>query len=93
MTKEEIERTHDKSVLHSRILCLLDILSSNDYKNIKNGEAERAGVTPLPYDAVSLYKENQAHREEIELCKRRIQELERVDEWNNNEFNKLNIRL
>jgi len=92
MTKEEIEKTQDVNVLYSRILDLLGILASNDYKNTKNGEAERAGVSPLPYDPVALYHENQGYREEIGWCKKRIEEIETVAFINQN-TPKIEIKL
>ena len=43
---------------------LESLLKRGDYKNLKNGEAERAGVE-LPYDPVELYETNQAMRDEL----------------------------
>ena len=43
---------------------LESLLKRGDYKNLKNGEAERAGVE-LPYDPVELHKVNQAMRDEL----------------------------
>jgi hypothetical protein len=43
---------------------LESLLKQGDYKNLKNGEAERAGVE-LPYDPVELHAANQAMRDEL----------------------------
>ena len=43
---------------------LESLLKRGDYKNLKNGEAERAGVE-LPYDPVELHETNQAMRDEL----------------------------
>lgn len=50
-------------------------LSSMDYKNTKNGEAERAGK-PLPYDAEDIYNINQAYRKDINDAYDEIERLE-----------------
>lgn len=43
---------------------LESLLKRGDYKNLKNGEAERAGVE-LPYNPVELHEANQAMRDEL----------------------------
>lgn len=53
-------------------------LSSMDYKNTKNGEAERAGQ-PLPYDPVEIYNINQAYRKDINDAYDEIKRLEAIE--------------
>lgn len=43
---------------------LESLLKRGDYKNLKNGEAVRAGVE-CPYDPVELHAANQAMRDEL----------------------------
>jgi hypothetical protein len=47
-----------------RKLQLESLLKQGDYKNLKNGEAVRAGVE-CPYDPVELHAANQAMRDEL----------------------------
>lgn len=50
-------------------------LNSDDYKTIKNAEAQVAG-TPLPYDPVELHAKHQAWRDRINEIEREIKRLE-----------------
>lgn len=47
-----------------RKLQLESLLKQGDYKNLKNGEAVRAGVE-CPYDSVELHVASQAMRDEL----------------------------
>mgnify|MGYP003571251010 CR=1 FL=1 len=53
-------------------------LSSMDYKNTKNGEAERVGQ-PLPYDPMEIYNINQNYRKDINDAYDEIARLEAIE--------------
>lgn len=53
-------------------------LQSNDYKNTKNGEAERANL-PLPYDPIALHNINQAWRDDINAAEDEIKRLRALE--------------
>lgn len=53
-----------KNALETEKQNLLVKVANNDYRNTKNGEADRAGK-PMPYDPEELYKTNQAYRDRI----------------------------
>lgn len=53
-----------KNLLITEKQNLLVKVADNDYKNLKNGEAERAG-NPVPYDPKELYAEDQEYRKRI----------------------------
>ena len=53
-----------KNALYSEKLTLESQLNSDDYKTIKNAEAQAAGK-PLPYDPDALHAKHQAWRDRI----------------------------
>jgi len=70
MTREE--QQEQLNLLYIEMNNLESELKSNDYKNVKNGEAERANK-PLPYDPLGLYTENQAKRDRINEIEEEIE--------------------
>lgn len=72
MNKEELQIQLNE--LYTEKQNLEAQLCSNDYKNVKNGEAERAGK-PLPYNPLVLYEENQAKRDRINEIEEEIKTL------------------
>jgi hypothetical protein len=76
MTQSEIiER---KNALNSEKLTLESKLSSDDYKTIKNAEAQAAGK-PLPYDPDELHTKHQAWRDRINAIEDEIEELNKEE--------------
>ena len=76
MTQSEIlER---KNALNSEKLTLESKLSSDDYKTIKNAEAQAAGK-PLPYDPDELHTKHQAWRDRINAIEDEIKELNKEE--------------
>jgi predicted nucleic acid-binding Zn-ribbon protein len=76
MTQSEIiERTN---ALNSEKLTLESKLSSDDYKTIKNAEAQAAGK-PLPYDPDELHTKHQAWRDRINTIEDEIEELNKEE--------------
>ena len=74
MNKEELQIQLNE--LYTEKQNLEAQLCSNDYKNVKNGEAERAGVE-LPYNPVKLYNENQAKRVRINEIEELMDDIEK----------------
>ena len=62
MTQSEI--IEQKNALDSEKLTLQSQLNSDDYKTIKNAEAQAAGK-PLPYNPDELHAKHQAWRDRI----------------------------
>lgn len=76
MTQSEIiERVN---ALNSEKLTLESKLSSDDYKTIKNAEAQAAGK-PLPYDPDELHTKHQAWRDRINAIEDEIEELNKEE--------------
>lgn len=76
MTQSEIiER---KNALNSEKLTLESKLSSDDYKTIKNAEAQAAGK-PLPYDPDELHTKHQAWRDRINAIEDEIEKLNKEE--------------
>lgn len=76
MTQSEIiERVN---ALNSEKLTLESKLSSDDYKTIKNAEAQAAGK-PLPYDPDELHTKHQAWRNRINAIEDEIEELNKEE--------------
>lgn len=77
MTQSEIiERVN---ALNSEKLTLESKLSSDDYKTIKNAEAQAAGK-PLPYDPDELHTKHQAWRDRINEIEEEIKRLEEMEQ-------------
>jgi hypothetical protein len=64
--------------LYSERNTLESQLSSDDYKTIKNAEAQAAGTT-LPYDPAELHAKHQAWRDRIKEIGDEIAELEAME--------------
>jgi len=64
-----------KNALYSEKLTLESLLSSDDYKTIKNAEAQAAGK-PLPYDPDELHAKHQAWRDRINAIEEEIAALD-----------------
>lgn len=73
MTQSEI--IEQKNALYSERNTLESQLSSDDYKTIKNAEAQAAG-TALPYDPAELHTKHQAWRDRINEIEDEIKRLE-----------------
>ena len=86
MTQSEI--IEQKNALYSERNTLESQLSSDDYKTIKNAEAQAAGTT-LPYDPAELHAKHQAWRDRINAIEDEIAELEAMkpDEEPSNDEN------
>ena len=76
MTQSEI--IEQINALNSEKLTLESQLSSDDYKTIKNAEAQAAGTT-LPYDPAELHAKHQAWRDRINEIEEKIAELEAIE--------------
>ena len=76
MTQSEI--IEQKNALYSEQKTLESQLSSDDYKTIKNVEAQTAGK-PLPYDPDALHAKHQAWRDRINAIEDEIAELEAME--------------
>lgn len=76
MTQSEI--IEQKNVLYSERNTLESQLSSDDYKTIKNAEAQAAGTT-LPYDPAELHAKHQAWRDRINEIEDEIAALEALE--------------
>ena len=76
MTQSEI--IEQKNVLYSERNTLESQLNSDDYKTIKNAEAQAAGK-PLPYDPDALHAKHQAWRDRINAIEDEIAELEAME--------------
>lgn len=74
MTQSEI--IEQINALNSEKLTLQSQLNSDDYKTIKNAEAQAAGK-PLPYDPDELHTKHQAWRDRINAIE---DETKRLDE-------------
>ena len=76
MTQSEIiER---KNALNSEKLTLESKLNSDDYKTIKNAEAQAASK-PLPYNPDELHTKHQAWRDRINAIEDEIKELNKEE--------------
>ena len=76
MTQSEIiEQTN---ALYSEKLTLQSQLNSEDYKTIKNAEAQ-AAEKPLPYDPDALHIKHQAWRDRINQIEDEIKRLEALE--------------
>jgi hypothetical protein len=73
MTQSEI--IEQKNALYSERNTLESQLSSDDYKTIKNAEAQAAGK-PLPYDPDALHAKHQAWRDRINEIEDEIKRLD-----------------
>lgn len=67
-----------KNALYSEKLSLESQLNSDDYKTIKNAEAQAAGK-PLPYDPDELHTKHQAWRDRINAIEDEIAALDAAD--------------
>ena len=76
MTQSEI--IEQKNALYSERNTLEAQLSSDDYKTIKNAEAQAAGKS-LPYDPDALHAKHQAWRDRINDIEDEIAELEAME--------------
>ena len=76
MTHSEI--IEQKNALNSEKLTLQSQLNSEDYKTIKNAEAQAAGK-PLPYNPDELHTKHQAWRDRINAIEDEIAELEAME--------------
>ena len=76
MTQSEI--IEQKNALYSERNTLESQLSSDDYKTIKNAEAQAAGKS-LPYDPDALHAKHQAWRDRINAIEDEIAELEAME--------------
>ena len=73
MTPSDINE--QKNALYSEKKTLESRLNSDDYKTIKNAEAQAAGK-PLPYDPDVLHAKHQAWRDRINAIEDEIAQLE-----------------
>ena len=76
MTQSEI--IEQINALYSEKLTLQSQLNSEDYKTIKNAEAQAAGK-PLPYDPDKLHIKHQAWRDRINKIEDEIKRLEALE--------------
>ena len=76
MTQSEI--IEQKNALYSERNTLESQLNSDDYKTIKNAEAQAAGK-PLPYAPYELHAKHQAWRDRINAIEDEIAELEAME--------------
>lgn len=76
MTQSEI--IEQKNALYSERNTLESQLSSDDYKTIKNAEAQAAGK-PLPYDPDELHAKHQAWRDHINEIDDEIERLDAIE--------------
>lgn len=76
MTQSEI--IEQKNALYSERNTLESQLSSDDYKTIKNAEAQAAGTT-LPYDPAELHAKHQAWRDRINEIEDEIAALDALE--------------
>lgn len=76
MTQSEI--IEQKNALYSERNTLESQLSSDDYKTIKNAEAQAAGTT-LPYDPAELHAKHQAWRDRINEIEDEIARLDALE--------------
>ena len=76
MTQSEI--IEQKNALYSERNTLESQLSSDDYKTIKNAEAQAAGK-PLPYDPDELHAKHQAWRDRINAIDDEIAALDALE--------------
>ena len=76
MTQSEI--IEQKNALYSERNTLESQLSSDDYKTIKNAEAQAAGK-PLPYDPGALHAKHQAWRDRINAIEDEIAALDALE--------------
>ena len=77
MTQSEI--TVRINALDSEKLTLQSQLNSDDYKTIKNAEAQAAGK-PLPYDPDALHAKHQTWRDRINEIEEEIKRLEEMEQ-------------
>ena len=76
MTQAEIiER---KNTLYTERMNMESQLNSDDYKTIKNAEAQAAGK-PLPYDPDELHAKHQAWRDRINEIEEEIERLNALE--------------
>lgn len=68
-----------KNALYSEKLTLESQLNSDDYKTIKNAEAQAAGKS-LPYDPDALHAKHQAWRDRINDIEDEIARLDAVEQ-------------
>lgn len=76
MTHSEI--IEQKNALNSEKLTLQSQLNSEDYKTIKNAEAQ-AARKPLPYDPDELHTKHQAWRDRINEIEAEIERLDEIE--------------
>ena len=76
MTHSEI--IEQQNALNSEKLTLQSQLNSEDYKTIKNAEAQAAGK-PLPYNPDNLHAKHQAWRDRINAIEDEIERLEATE--------------
>lgn len=76
MTQSEI--IEQRNALNSEKLTLQSQLNSDDYKTIKNAEAQAAG-SPLPYNAEELHAKHQAWRNRINEIEDEIAALDALE--------------
>ena len=67
-----------KNALYSEKLTLESQLNSDDYKTIKNAEAQAAGK-PLPYNPDELHAKHQAWRDRINEIEEEIERLNALE--------------
>jgi len=76
MTQSEI--IEQKNALNSEKLTLQSQLNSDDYKTVKNAEAQAAGK-PLPYDPEELHAKHQAWRDRINEIEDEVKRLNALE--------------
>ena len=76
MTQSEI--IEQKNALNSEKLTLESQLNSDDYKTIKNAEAQAAGK-PLPYNPDELHAKHQSWRDRINEIEDEIERLNEME--------------
>ena len=76
MTQSDI--IEQRNALYSEKLTLESRLNSDDYKTIKNAEAQAAGK-PLPYAPDELHAKHQAWRDRINAIEEELREIEEKD--------------
>lgn len=70
------ERLND---LSSERANLLNAIAENDYRNIKNSEANLA-CKPIPYDPIVIYEKNSGYRKRVNEIDEEIEELKEIEE-------------
>ena len=75
---KQSEIIEQKNALYSERKTLESQLSSDDYKTIKNAEAQAAGK-PLPYNPDALHAKHQAWRDRINDIEDEVKRLEALE--------------